>query len=213
MGDLRVLVVDDEPLVRDGLALILSSEPGLTVVGEAGDGAGAVAQARRLRPDVVCLDVRMPGIDGIRATELLVAQDPAPKVLVVTTFGADDHVYAALEAGASGLVLKRSTAEQFVAAVRAVATGDNLLFPASVRELALRRRSGGRYRGEALTPREHDVLAGMADGLTNAEIAARLAVGTETVRTHVAAVLRKLQARDRTQAVVTAYGGGLLEFR
>jgi DNA-binding NarL/FixJ family response regulator len=214
VADLRVLVVDDEPLVREGLALILSGEPGMTVVGEAGDGAGAVAQARRLRPDVVCLDVRMPGIDGIRATELLVAQDPAPKVLVVTTFGADDHVYDALEAGASGFVLKRSTAEQLVAAVRAVASGDNLLFPASVRELALRRRrSRAGHRGEPLTPREHDVLAGMADGLTNAEIAARLAVGTETVRTHVAAVLRKLQARDRTQAVVTAYGSGLLELR
>lgn len=212
VGDLRVLVVDDEPLVRQGLTLILSGEPGLAVVGEAGDGAGAVTLARRLRPDVVCLDVRMPGIDGIRATELIVAQDPAPKVLVVTTFSADDHVYAALEAGASGFVLKRSTAEQLVAAVRAVATGDNLLFPASVRELALRQRTSARYRGEPLTRRERDVLAGMADGLTNAEIAARLAIGTETVRTHAAAVLRKLQARDRTQAVVTAYGTGLLEF-
>jgi DNA-binding NarL/FixJ family response regulator len=211
VGELRVLVVDDEPLVREGLALILSGEPGIAVVGEAGDGAGAVAEARRLRPDVVCLDVRMPGIDGIRATELLVAQDPAPKVLVVTTFSADDYVYAALEAGASGFVLKRSTAEQLVAAVRAVATGDNLLFPASVRDMALRRRRRTGYRGEPLTPREHDVLAGVADGLTNAEIAARLAVGTETVRTHVAAVLRKLQARDRTQAVVIAYAAGLLE--
>jgi DNA-binding NarL/FixJ family response regulator len=213
VGDLRVLVVDDEPLVRQGLALILSAEPGLAVVGEAGDGAGAVASARRLRPDVVCLDVRMPGIDGIRATELIVAQDPAPKVLVVTTFSADDHVYAALEAGASGFVLKRSTAEQLVTAVRAVATGDNLLFPASVRELALRRRDRARYRGEPLTRRERDVLVGMADGLTNAEIAARLAIGTETVRTHAAAVLRKMRVRDRTQAVVTAYGTGLLELR
>lgn len=211
MSELRVLVVDDEPLVRQGLRLIIGAEPDLTVVGEAGDGAAAVALARQLRPDVVCLDVRMPGIDGIRATELLLAQDPAPKVLVVTTFSADDYVYGALEAGASGFLLKRASAEELVAAIRAVASGDNLLFPASVRQLALRRRRRDTYRGEPLTAREQQVLAGMADGLTNAEIAARLTLGVETVRTHVAAVLRKLSARDRTQAVVTAYGFGLLE--
>jgi DNA-binding NarL/FixJ family response regulator len=211
VNEIRVLVVDDEPLVREGLKVIIAAEPGLVVVGEAGDGAEAVSLARRLRPDVVCLDVRMPGIDGIRATELLVAAEPAPKVLVVTTFSADDYVYGALEAGASGFLLKRATAEQLVAAIRAVASGDSLLFPASVRELALRRRRRDRYRGEPLTPREVEVLTGMADGLTNAEIAARLGVGVETVHSHVAAVLRKLQARDRTSAVVTAYGTGLLE--
>ena len=210
VSDIRVLVVDDEPLVREGLRLIIAAEPGLTVVGEAGDGAEAVSLARRLRPDVVCLDVRMPGIDGIRATELLVATEPAPKVLVVTTFSADDYVYGALEAGASGFLLKRATADELVAAIRAVASGDSLLFPASVRQLALRRRRRDRYAGEPLTPREVEVLTGMADGLTNAEIAARLVVGVETVRTHVAGVLRKLGARDRTQAVVTAYGSGLL---
>ena len=211
MTDIRVLVVDDEPLVREGLKVIIAAEPGLAVAGEAGDGAEVVSLARELRPDLVCLDVRMPGIDGIRATELLVTIEPAPKVLVVTTFSADDYVYGALEAGASGFLLKRSTAEQLVAAIRAVASGDSLLFPASVRELALRRRRRDSYFGEPLTPREVEVLAGMAEGLTNAEIAARLVVGVETVRTHVAAVLRKLRVRDRTQAVVTAYGTGLLQ--
>lgn len=212
-SEIRVLVVDDEPLVREGLKVIIGAEPGLAVVGEAGDGAEAVSLARRLRPDVVCLDVRMPGIDGIRATELLVAQDPAPKVLVVTTFGADDYVYGALEAGAAGFLLKRARAEELVAAIRAVAAGDSLLFPASVRELARHRRSRHTYRGVPLSPREQEVLTGMADGLTNAEIAARLTLGVETVRTHVAAVLRKLSARDRTQAVVIAYGTGLLGLR
>jgi DNA-binding NarL/FixJ family response regulator len=211
VSELRVLVVDDEPLVREGLKVIIGAEPDLTVVGEAGDGAEAVSLVRRLQPDVVCLDVRMPGIDGIRATELLVAMDPAPKVLVVTTFDADDYVYGALEAGAAGFLLKRASAEELVAAIRTVASGDSLLFPASVRALAVRRRRQGRYAGEPLTPREVEVLTGMADGLTNAEIAARLVLGVETVRTHVAAVLRKLGARDRTQAVVTAYGTGLLE--
>ena len=210
MSELRVMVVDDEPLVREGLKVIIAAEPGLAVVGEAGDGAEAVSLARRLRPDVVCLDVRMPGIDGIRATELLVAMEPAPKVLVVTTFSADDYVYGALEAGASGFLLKRASADELVAAIRTVASGDSLLFPASVRALAVRRRRAERYAGEPLTPREVEVLTGMADGLTNAEIAARLVLGVETVRTHVAAVLRKLGARDRTQAVVTAYGSGLL---
>ena len=133
MSELRVMVVDDEPLVREGLKVIIAAEPGLTVVGEAGDGAEAVSLARRLRPDVVCLDVRMPGIDGIRATELLVAMEPAPKVLVVTTFSADDYVYGALEAGASGFLLKRASADELVAAIRTVASGDSLLFPASVR--------------------------------------------------------------------------------
>jgi DNA-binding NarL/FixJ family response regulator len=211
VSELRVLVVDDEPLVREGLKVIIGAEPDLTVVGEAGDGAEAVSLVRRLQPDVVCLDVRMPGIDGIRATELLVAMEPAPKVLVVTTFDADDYVYGALEAGAAGFLLKRASAEELVAAIRTVASGDSLLFPASVRALAVRRRRQGRYAGEPLTPREVEVLTGMADGLTNAEIAARLVLGVETVRTHVAAVLRKLGARDRTQAVVTAYGTGLLE--
>jgi DNA-binding NarL/FixJ family response regulator len=211
MSELRVMVVDDEPLVREGLKVIIAAEPGLAVVGEAGDGAEAVSLARRLRPDVVCLDVRMPGIDGIRTTELLVAMEPAPKVLVVTTFSADDYVYGALEAGASGFLLKRASADELVAAIRTVASGDSLLFPASVRALAVRRRRAERYAGEPLTPREVDVLTGMADGLTNAEIAARLVLGVETVRTHVAAVLRKLGARDRTQAVVTAYGSGLLQ--
>lgn len=207
---ISVVVVDDEPLVREGLKIIISGEPDLDVVGEAGDGAEALGMVRHLRPDVVCMDVRMPGVDGIRATQLLLALADPPKVLVITTFASDDYVFAALEAGASGFILKRSTADQLVAAVRAVASGDNLLFPAAIREMAIRHARRRSYPGEPLTPRESDVLSGIADGLTNPEIADQLGIGVETVRTHVASVLRKLGARDRTQAAVTAYGFGLL---
>jgi DNA-binding NarL/FixJ family response regulator len=207
----RVLVVDDEPLVRHGLAMILDGEPDLEVVGEAGDGAEAVSATRRLHPDVVCMDVRMPDVDGIRATELVLGLPQPPKVLVVTTFSSDDHVFAALRAGASGFVLKRATAEELVAAVRAVAAGDSLLFPEAVRQLAYRHRRRESHTGPPLSARESDVLALMAEGLGNAAIAERLVLGVETVRTHVAAVLRKLGARDRTHAVVLAYSRGLVE--
>lgn len=207
----RLLVVDDEPLVRHGLRVILDGEPDLVVVGEAGDGAAAVSAARRLQPDVVCMDVRMPDIDGIRATELLLGLPVPPKVLVVTTFSSDDFVFEALRAGAAGFLLKRATAEQLIAAVRAVASGDTLLFPEAVREMALRHRRRERYTGPPLSEREAEVLALMAEGLGNAAIAGRLVVGVETVRSHVAAVLRKLGARDRTHAVVLAYGRGLVE--
>jgi DNA-binding NarL/FixJ family response regulator len=210
-GSLRLLIVDDEPLVRQGLRLILDGEPDLHVVGEAGDGAAAVGEVRRLRPDVVCMDVRMPGLDGIRATELVLRLPDPPKVLVVTTFSSDEFVFGALRAGAAGFVLKRATAEELVAAVRAVASGESLLFPAAVRELALRYHRPERYAGPPLTPREREVLTLMAEGLSNAGIAQRLVLGTETVRTHVASLLRKLGARDRTHAVVLAYGCGLVE--
>jgi len=210
-GSLRLVIVDDEPLVRQGLRLILDGESDLQVVGEAGDGAAAVAEVRRLRPDVVCMDVRMPGLDGIRATELVLRLPDPPKVLVVTTFSSDEFVFSALRAGAAGFVLKRATAEELVAAVRAVASGEGLLFPAAVRELALRYHRPERYAGPALTAREREVLTLMAEGLSNAGIAQRLVLGTETVRTHVASLLRKLGARDRTHAVVLAYGCGLVD--
>lgn len=206
----RVLVVDDEPLVRHGLRSILGADPGIHVVAEAGDGAEAVAAARALRPDVVCMDVRMPDVDGIRATELVLALPDPPKVLVVTTFGSDDHVVAALRAGASGFVLKRAGAEELRGAVHAVASGEGILYPASVRDLVLNQAAGATYAGEPLTARENEVLELMAEGLGNAAIAGRLVLGVETVRTHVAGVLRKLGARDRTHAVVLAYSQGLV---
>ncbi|SDD60440.1 response regulator transcription factor [Auraticoccus monumenti] len=208
---IRVVLVDDEPLVRRGLAMILDSEPDLEVVGEAGDGAEAVALVRRLRPDVVCMDVRMPGVDGIRATELVLRLPDPPRVLVVTTFASDEHVVDALAAGASGFLLKRARAEEMVLAVRTVAAGQSLLFPEAVRTLLRPQRRTSRHDGPVLTPRESQVLGLVARGLTNAEVAAELVVGIETVRTHVASVLAKLGARDRTQAVVIAYRTGLVE--
>ncbi|WP_125773651.1 response regulator transcription factor [Antribacter gilvus] len=207
-----VVIADDEPLVRGGLRLILDSEPDLEVVGEAADGSEAVAQARRLRPDVVCMDVRMPGVDGLRATELVLRLPDPPKVLVVTTFEHDDYVLDALTVGASGFLLKRASADEIVQAVRTVAVGQSLLFPEAVRSLVRGGRgAAARYAGPPLTPRESEVLGLVAQGMTNAEIAAELVVGLETVRTHVASVLGKLGARDRTQAVVTAYRTGLVE--
>ena len=207
---IRVLVADDEPLVRQGLRTILDSEPDIDVVGEAGDGAQALAETRRLAPDLVCMDVRMPVVDGIRATELVLALPRPPRVLVVTTFSSDDFVFGALRASASGFVLKRASADEILAAVRAVASGDSLLYPAAVREMALRATVPERYAGEPLTGREREVLALVAEGLGNAAIAERLTLGVETIRTHVAAVLRKLGARDRTHAVVIAYTQGLV---
>lgn len=206
----RVLVADDEPLVRSGLRLILDAEPDLEVVGEAGDGAQAVELARRLRPDVVCMDVRMPGVDGLRATELVLRLPEPPRVLVVTTFEHDGYVLDALMVGASGFLLKRAGADEMVQAVRTVAVGQSLLYPQALRDL-VRSRPRAVTGAPALTPREREVLGLVAQGLTNAEIAAALVVGVETVRTHVAAVLAKLQARDRTQAVVLGYRAGLVE--
>lgn len=205
-----VLLADDEPLVRQGLRSILEGESDIVVVGEAADGAQAVARTRALEPLVVCMDVRMPDVDGIRATELVLALPRPPRVLVITTFASDDYVFEALRAGAAGFVLKRAGADELIAAVRSVAIGDSLLFPTAIRDLALRHSRRETYDGEALTPRERDVLRLMAEGLTNAVIAGRLVIGVETVRTHVASVLRKLGARDRTNAVVRAYSQGLV---
>jgi DNA-binding NarL/FixJ family response regulator len=207
----EVLLVDDEPLVRSGLRAVLGSEPDMTVVGEVGDGADVPDAVSRLRPDVVLMDVRMPLIDGIAATRTLVASPEPPKVLVVTTFENDEYVYDALRAGASGFLLKRSPPEEIVQGVRTVVRGESLLFPASIRSLV---RSYGTTRQDdrvgRLTEREQEVLRLMAGGLSNAEMAAALYLGVETVKTHVGSVLAKLGARDRTQAVIVAYESGFV---
>ncbi|MEU3900825.1 response regulator transcription factor [Streptomyces sp. NPDC045251] len=214
----RVLLVDDEPLVRAGLRAVLEAQPDIEVVGEAADGAAVIPLVRQVRPDVVAMDVRMPLLDGIEATRALLRTmtDP-PKILVVTTFENDEYVYEALRAGADGFLLKRARPAEIVHAVRLIADGESLLFPASVRQLAAEHGDGGGNRAARalleraqLTEREGDVLRLMARGLSNAEIAARLVVGTETVKSHVSAVLGKLGARDRTQAVITAYESGFV---
>ncbi|MFI2508145.1 response regulator [Streptomyces sp. NPDC018972] len=213
-----VLLVDDEPLVRAGLRAVLEAQPDIEVVGEAADGAAVIPLVRRLRPDVVAMDVRMPLLDGIEATRaLLRSVDAPPKILVVTTFENDEYVYGALRAGADGFLLKRARPAEIVHAVRLVAEGESLLFPASVRRLAAEYADddGNRAARDVLerarlTGREEEVLRLMARGLTNAEIAARLVVGTETVKSHVSAVLAKLGARDRTQAVIAAYESGFV---
>ncbi|MGW0892353.1 response regulator [Saccharopolyspora sp. NPDC002578] len=212
MNRIGVLLVDDEPLIRSGLRAILDSEPDIVVVGEAADGAEVPGQVRRARPDVVLMDVRMPAVDGIRATEhLLSAVDGSLKVLVVTTFENDDHVYDALRAGASGFLLKRAGPEQIVAAVRTVAAGESLLFPAAIRRLAARHAHTASGLDDAgLSGREAEVLRLMATGLSNGEIAQHLFLGVQTVKTHVGNVLAKLGARDRTQAVIRAFESGFI---
>ena len=213
--NLGVLLVDDEPLIRSGLRAIINAEPGLSVLGEADDGAGVTAMVRRLSPDVVLMDVRMPVIDGIEATRRLLANlDDPPRVLVLTTFENDDYVFDALRAGASGFLLKRARPDEVIRAIRLLAGGDSLLFPAAIRELAARhapaQASGGGLESAGLTDREGQILRLIAQGLSNAEIAAQLIVSAETVKTHVAHVLAKLDARDRTQAVIRAYDSGFI---
>lgn len=214
-GDLRVIVADDQELARAGLSAVLDAEPGIAVVGEARDGEEAVELARRLAPDVVVLDVRMPVLDGIGATRQLVALDPAPRVLIVTTFDLDEHVADAIAAGASGFLLKDAGRVQLAEAVRVVARGDALLAPQVTRRLlerfAERLRPAVRAPAlDALTPREVEVLALLGRGLTNAEISAALVVAEATVKTHVSHVLLKLDLRDRAQAVIAAYESGLV---
>ncbi|KOT98253.1 MULTISPECIES: response regulator transcription factor [Streptomyces] len=214
----RVLLVDDEPLVRAGLRAVLEAQPDIEVAGEAADGAAVIPLVRKVRPDVVAMDVRMPLLDGIEATRALLRTVPEPpKILVVTTFENDEYVYEALRAGADGFLLKRARPAEIVHAVRLIAEGESLLFPSSVRRLAAEYGDGGGNRAARavldrarLTEREGEVLRLMARGLSNAEIAARLVVGTETVKSHVSAVLAKLGARDRTQAVITAYESGFV---
>ncbi|MFB7887576.1 response regulator [Cellulosimicrobium cellulans] len=210
-GTTRVVLVDDEPLVRAGLRVILDAEPDLEVVGEAGDGAEVPGVVARARPDVVLMDVRMPRVDGIAATRALLAREDAPRVLVLTTFENDDHVLDALRAGAHGFLLKRARPEEVAQAVRVVARGESLLFPDAVRRLATARPpAGDELRAAHLTEREGEVLRLVAQGLSNAEIAGELYLGVETVRTHVGNVLAKLGVRDRTQAVVRAYESGFV---
>lgn len=217
---LRIVVADDEQMIRTALRAILSAEPDLEVVGEAATGAQAVSVVRELRPDIVLMDVRMPEVDGIRATEQILSTvaDP-PRIIVVTTFENDSYVYDALHAGASGFLLKRAEADQLVQAVRLVARSDSLLFPSAVRSLAADHAGDRASHAEAdrlrarLSEREAEVLRLMTAGLSNAEIAERLFLGAATVKSHVAGVLAKLGVRDRTQAVIAAYESGFVSAR
>jgi DNA-binding NarL/FixJ family response regulator len=215
---LRLLVCDDEALVRTGFRLILNAQAGLEVVGEAADGAEAVAAARRLRPDVVVMDIRMPVLDGVEATRRLAGPDvPDPvKVLILTTFDLDEYVYDALAAGASGFLLKDAPSDRLVEAIQVVAAGDALLSPRVTRRLLdhvvprLRPRAAPPPGYDQLTEREVEVLRLLAEGRSNAEIARALAIGEETVKSHVSHLLTKLGARDRVQAVVLAHRSGLV---
>jgi DNA-binding NarL/FixJ family response regulator len=215
---LRVLVCDDQALVRAGFAKLIDATEGLTVIGEAADGAQAVDAARRLLPDVVLMDIRMPVLDGISATSNIVAAlDTQVRVLVLTTFGTDEYVAEALRAGASGFLLKDAPPEQLINAIRVVARGDALLDPAVTRTVitaAIRRgsrTSAGRVRLGDLTERETQTLELLAHGLSNTEIAKQLTVSEATVKTHIGHLFMKLGARDRVQAVIFAYDSGLVD--
>ncbi|MFD4353203.1 response regulator [Nocardia sp. NPDC058518] len=212
---MRVLVVDDQELFRTGFRLILESEPDIEVVGEACDGVEAVTAARRLTPDVVVMDVRMPRLDGVAATARICAETAA-KVLVLTMFDIDEYVYSALRAGASGFLLKDARRAELIGGVRVVAAGDALLAPSVTRRLIAEVAERARPHPEAsaqlagLTPRERDILRELAAGRSNTELAARLVVTEHTVKTHVSSVLSKLGLRDRAQAVVFAYESGMV---
>ena len=215
---ISVLVVDDQTLVRAGFRVLVDSAPDLHVAGEAADGAAAVELARTRRPDVVLMDVRMPGMDGIEATRriLELPQCHATRVLILTTFELDEYVYAALRAGASGFLLKDTPPEHLLDAIRVLADGNALLAPSVTKRLIAEFASRAKPRApvqgalEALTPREHEVLCLVAKGMTNGEIAQTLHMGTATAKTHVSRLLSKLDARDRAQLVVIAYEGGVV---
>lgn len=217
-GDqIRLVVVDDQETIRAGFEALLNTQPDFTVVGSAAEGGQALRICLAERPDVVLMDVRMPGMDGIEATRRLTADtDRGPRVLILTVFDLDEHVYDALNAGASGFLLKDVSAEQLFEAVRIVAAGDALLAPSVTRRLIAQfaklqpRPDSGSPAMRNLTARETEVLRLIAEGLSNPEIAARLVVGEETVKTHVSRLLNKLGLRDRTQAVVAAYESGLV---
>ena len=211
----RVLIVDDDDLMRAGLRGVLASDERIELVGEADDGRQAVYRTRLLRPDVVLMDVRMPDLDGISATRELLAAFPEVKVVILTTFEQDDYIFGALSAGASGFLLKRTRPEELIAAIHTIAAGDSLLSP-SVTSRVIERMAGQPSpdatrdaRLQELTPRETEVLSLMARGLSNAEIAATLVIEESTVKTHVKRILAKLDARDRVQAVIFAYESGL----
>jgi DNA-binding NarL/FixJ family response regulator len=212
---IRVLVADDQELVRAGFRMILETQADLQVVGEAGDGVEAVAATRRLQPDVVLVDIRMPNLDGLQATKRIVAAGSGSRVVILTTFDLDEYVYQALAAGASGFLLKNAPPEQLISAVRVVAAGDGLLSPQVTRRVIeqftrLPPPPSDSAALEGLTDREQEVLKLIARGLSNAEIAAQLVVSDATVKSHVAHLLAKLQLRDRVQAVVLAYESGLI---
>jgi DNA-binding NarL/FixJ family response regulator len=211
----RVLIADDDDLMRAGLAELLTVDPAIEVAGQAATGREAVEQARRLAPDVVLMDVRMPDLDGIAATRELARVAPRVRVLILTTFEQDDYVFGALRAGASGFLLKRTRPEELLAAVHTIAAGDSLLSPSVTRRVINRMAQqptpelAAQARLDALTPREREVLERVARGLSNREIAAALAVEESTVRTHVKRILMKLELRDRVQAVIFAYETGV----
>ena len=213
---IRVLIADDQALVRTGFRVILDAEPDIDVVGEASDGREAVAAADTRKPDVVLMDIRMPNLDGIEATRLVVQGESSPRVLILTTFDLDEYVYAALRAGASGFLLKDAGADELLHAVRVIAGGDSLVSPSITKRLIadFATRPPIRERPAALadlTPRELEVLRLVARGLSNGEIAASLVVGDATVKTHMARIFAKLDLHDRAQAVVLAYESGLVQ--
>jgi DNA-binding NarL/FixJ family response regulator len=214
----RVLLVDDDDLMRAGLRAVLASDATIEVVGEVGDGRGAAGRARALRPDVVLMDVRMPDLDGISATREVLAASPEAKVIILTTFEQDDYVFDALAAGASGFLLKRTRPEELIAAIHTIAAGDALLSPSVTRTVVDRMArqhpsaaGANDHRLEELTPREREVLELLARGLSNAEIARALVIEDSTVKTHVKRILMKLRLRDRVHAVIFAYESGLTQ--
>jgi DNA-binding NarL/FixJ family response regulator len=213
--NIRVLVADDQSMVRAGFRMLLSGEDGIEVVAEADNGLEAVDKAARFQPAVVLMDIRMPELDGLEATRRILAADPAARILILTTFDLDEYIYEALQAGASGFVLKDDPPEQLIAAIRTVAAGDALLSPAVTRRVIQQftriPRPAQPSGLDQLTGRERDVLRLVAQGLSNAEIGQELYIGETTVKTHVTHVLQKLHLRDWVQAVVLAYQTGLLE--
>ena len=209
----EIVVVDDQELMRLGFRMVINSQPDLKVIGEAADGAQAITAARVLRPDLMLMDIRMPDVDGLQATRDIIASGSSAKILILTTFDLDEYVYEALRAGASGFVLKDDPPEQLIAAVRTVAAGDALLSPAVTRRVIKQftrvpRPSPPKELSE-LTDREYEIFALIADGLSNAEIGARLFITDTTVKTHITHIFQKLGVRDRVQAVVLAYRTGV----
>jgi DNA-binding NarL/FixJ family response regulator len=213
---IRVVIADDQGMVRSGFTVLLNAQPDIEVIAEAVNGQEAIAQAASLHPDVILMDVRMPVMDGLQATRQITARPDAPKILVLTTFDLDDYVYEALRSGASGFLLKDASARELADAVRLVAAGDALLAPGVTRRLIAEfarlggPRAASRKHIEGLTDRESEVLALVARGMSNGEIAGHLVVAEQTVKTHVSRILMKLGLRDRTQAVVLAYETGLV---